>query len=320
LEGIKDLTAAFWKAGVTSIAPTLTTNAHDIFLKNFKLLSEATKDTSLHGSIIGFHLEGPYISPVDGYRGAHPYIHVRKPDWEEFMELYNASGKNILQVSLAPEVEGAMEFISKCSEMGIVVGLAHHNASAVQVKEALDRGAVISTHLGNGLANLIHRWNNPLWPQLADDRMNISIICDGFHLTPEQIKVFYMAKGPDKIVMTSDMSSLGGLEPGYYLNAIGDTLELKPEGVIVYPAQGVLSGAASPLSKMIGHVMKVTGCDLPSAIQMSSTNPARLYNLNDRGELKTGMRADLILFTLENYEMDLKKTLVEGKIVFDSSR
>ncbi len=319
LEGIKDLTAAFWKAGITSFAPTLTTNDHEIFLRNFKLLSEAKEDPATRGSIIGFHLEGPYISPEDGFRGAHPRIHVRKPDWEEFLELYNASGKNIIQVSLAPETEGAMEFITKCKEMGIKVGLAHHNASSDQIKEAIDRGAVISTHLGNGLANSINRWNNPLWPQLADDRINISIICDGFHLTPEQIKVFYNAKGPDKIVMTSDMSSLGGLEPGYYLNAIGDTLELKPEGVIVYPAQNVLSGAASPLSKMIGHVMKVTGCDLATAIQMSSLNPARLYGLDDRGEIKPGSRADLILFTIEENEIDIKKTLVDGEIVYESS-
>src|SRR5690606_32223324 len=98
----------------------------------------------------------------------------------------------------------AMEFISNCKKLNIKVGLAHHNGTATQIREAIDRGAVISTHLGNGLANSINRWNNPLWPQLADDRMNISIICDGFHLTPEQIKVFYNAKGPDNIVMTSD--------------------------------------------------------------------------------------------------------------------
>ncbi len=319
LEGVKDLTAAFWKAGITSFAPTLTTNAHEIFMRNFKLLSKAKADPATRGSIIGFHLEGPYISPVDGYRGAHPLIHVRKPDWEEFMELYNASGKNILQVSLAPEVEGAMEFISKCKELGIKVGLAHHNGSSSQIKEAIDRGALISTHLGNGLSNTINRWNNPLWPQLADDRNNISIICDGFHLTPDQIKVFYKAKGPEKIVMTSDMSSLGGLEPGFYLNAIGDTLELKPEGVIVYPAQNVLSGAASPLSKMIGHVMNVTGCDLGTAIQMASTNPARIYGLEDRGEIATGKRADLILFTMNNNKLNIKKTIVDGEVVFETS-
>lgn len=318
LEGIKDLTNAFWEVGTTTFLPTLTTNDHNIFLLNFEILAKAKEDPATRGSIAGFHLEGPYISPIDGYRGAHPLIHVRKPDWDEFMELYKASGENILQVTLAPETEGAMDFISKCRELGILVGLGHHNASPAQITEAIDRGAIIATHLGNGMANSINRHINPLWPQLADDRLKISIICDGFHLQPEQSRVFYKTKGAENVVMTSDMSSLGGLEPGFYLNAIGDTLELKPEGVIVYPAQNVLSGAALPLSKMIGHVMEVTGCDLATAIQMASTNPARLYNLNDRGELKPGMRADLILFTMEDFTMDVIKTIVAGEIVFES--
>ena len=319
LEGVKDLTNAFWEVGITTFFPTLTTNDHHIFLRNFEILAKAKEDTATLGSIAGFHLEGPYISPVDGYRGAHPLIHVRKPDWDEFMELYKASGEDILQVTIAPETDGAMDFISKCSELGIKVGLGHHNASSAQITEAIDRGAVIATHLGNGMANSINRHINPLWPQLADDRLKISIICDGFHLQPEEIRVFYKTKGAENIVMTSDMSSVGGQEPGFYLNAIGDTLELKPEGVVVYPAQNVLSGAASPLSKMIGHVMKVTGCDLATAIKMASTNPAQLYNLNDRGEIKPGMRADLILFTLEDFKMDVKKTIVAGEVVYESS-
>jgi N-acetylglucosamine-6-phosphate deacetylase len=318
-EGIQTITSGFWEVGVTTYFPTITTHDHNIFLKNCKLLAEAKEAPEIRGSIAGIHMEGPYISPIDGFRGAHPLIHVRKPDWNEFMELYDASEGSILQVSLAPETEGAMEFITKCQDLGINVGLAHHNASAEQINEAIDRGAIIATHLGNALANYIHRWNNPLWPQLANDSLNISMICDGFHLTPEQIRVYYKTKGPNKILVTSDMSPFGGLTPGYYLNAIGDTLELKAEGVVVYPGQNSLSGSASPLSKMVGYVMKVTGCNLATAIQMSSTNQARLYGLDDRGELKPGMRADLILFALEDNVMDLKKTLVEGEVVYEST-
>ncbi len=316
MEGIQVITEGFWKAGITTYFPTVTTNDHQIFLKNFALLARAKDAPETRGSIPGFHLEGPYISPENGYRGAHPLIHVRKPDWNEFMELYEASNRSILQVTLAPEIEGAMEFISKCKEAGIKVALGHHNGTPEQINEAVNRGAFISTHLGNAIANYIHRWNNPLWPQLANDSLNISMICDGFHLTPEQIKVYFKTKGPDKIVMASDMSPQGGLEPGFYLNAIGDTLELKAEGVVVYPAMGTLSGAASPLSKMIGHVMKVTGCDLGTAIQMASTNPARLYGLSDRGQLAAGRRADIILFTLDDYAVNIKKTIVAGEIVY----
>ena len=317
-EGISLITRSLWEKGVTTYLPTLTTNDKQIFLKNFALLAKAKQDPTLLGSIAGYHLEGPFISPVDGYRGAHPLKFVRNPDWNEFMELYEVSGKDILQVTLAPETDGALDFIAKCREKNIVVGLGHHNGSMKQITDAIDDGARIATHFGNGCANNINRHVNPLWPQLSDDRLLVSIIGDGFHLLPEEIRVFYKVKGPEKMIITSDVSPLGGLTPGKYLNVVGDTLELTPEGAVMYPAQKVLSGSGSALSKGIGNVMKVTGCSLAQALQMASTNPAQLYGFTDRGELKAGMRADLILFTLEDFKMDIKKTIVEGKTVFKS--
>jgi N-acetylglucosamine-6-phosphate deacetylase len=318
MEGIKKATVALWEAGVTTYLPTLTTNSREILLENFAILARAKENPDFHGSIPGFHLEGPYISPEDGYRGAHPARYVRKPDWEEFMELYEASGKNIMQVTLAPEMEGAMEMITRLHDMGIVVALGHHNASAEIITEAIDKGARIATHLGNGCANMIHRHVNPLWPQLSDDRLMISIIGDGFHLRPEEIRVFYKVKGPEKTIITSDVTHFAGLPAGEYTTPKGDKVELTPEGMIMYPAQNVLYGSASPITKGVGNVMKVTGCELKQAIQMASTNPALLYNLNDRGEIKTGKRADLILFTVDDSKINIVKTIVEGEVVYQA--
>ena len=314
-EGIYKATNALWKDGVTSYLPTLTTNRKEIYVKNLKLLAQAKEDPELRGSIPGFHMEGPHISPVDGFRGAHPLPSVRNPDWQEFLDLYKASGENILQVTLAPEVEGAMDYISNLKELGIVVAIGHHNASSQEIKEAVDRGAETVTHLGNGMANTINRHRNPLWPQLAEDRLTVSIIADGFHLLPEQLKVFYRAKGLEKTIITSDVSALGGMTPGKYLNVVGDTLELTPGGAVVYPAQNNLAGSGSPLSRGVGNIMKATGCSLGVAIRMASSNPARLNRLYDRGEIKPGMRADLILFTMEDFKMEIKKTIVAGEVV-----
>jgi N-acetylglucosamine-6-phosphate deacetylase len=319
-EGIKKATRALWEAGVTTYLPTLTTNSHDTLLKNFELLAKVMEDPELHGSIVGFHLEGPYISPEDGFRGAHPKEYVRKPDWNEFMELYEASGENILEITLAPEIEGAMEFISRCHDKGIIVGLGHHNASPGIIDEAVSRGAGIATHLGNGCANMINRHLNPLWPQLSDDRMMISIICDGFHLRPEEIRVFYKVKGPEKTIIISDVTSYAGLTPGEYITTTGDTVELTPEGMMVFPAQNVLYGSASPITKGVGHIMEVTGCSLRQAIRMASTNPAALYGLKDRGKIKPGMRADLILFSVDNYKLRMLKTIVKGEVVYESGK
>jgi N-acetylglucosamine-6-phosphate deacetylase len=318
MEGIHKATKALWKDGVTSYLPTLTTNKKEIHVKNLMLLAKAKADPEIRGSIPGFHMEGPYISPVDGYRGAHPLPSVRNPDWEEFLELYKASGENILQVTLAPEVEGAMDFISNLKELGIVVAIGHHNASSQEIKEAVDRGAETVTHLGNGMANTINRHRNPLWPQLAEERLTVSIIADGFHLLPEQLRVFYRAKGLEKTIITSDVSALGGMAPGKYLNVVGDTLELTPDGAVVYPAQNNLAGSGSPLSRGIGNLMKATGCNLGEAIRMASSNPARLNSLYDRGAIEPGMRADIILFTLEDFKMEIKKTIVAGEVVYES--
>ena len=315
-EDVKKATRELWKTGVTTYLPTLTTNSYDLLKRNFTILKSVIDDPSLLGSIAGFHLEGPYISPVDGYRGAHPLKHVRKPDRDEFLSLYEASGNNILQLTLAPEMEDAMDLISLCTEKGIVIAIGHHNASTAVITEAIDKGARISTHLGNGCANMINRHVNPLWPQLADDRLMISIIGDGFHLLPEEIRVFYKVKGPEKTIITSDVTGFGSLPPGKYVTEEGDSIELTKDGMLRYPAQNVLYGSASPLKKGVGNVMKVTGCSLAEAIRMASTNPARLYGLDDRGEIATGKRADLILFQLIDDELVIKQTYVNGRQVY----
>jgi N-acetylglucosamine-6-phosphate deacetylase len=317
-EGIEKATSELWKKGVTTYLPTLTTNSQEVLVRNFAILASSINDEKLRGSIPGFHLEGPYINPEDGYRGAHPKQYVRLPDWDEFMEMYNASGENILQVTVAPEMEGAQNFIKKCMGKGIVVAVGHHNASKEQLDLAVKNGAKTSTHLGNGCANVINRHVNPLWPQLANDDLMISIICDGFHLLPEEIKVFYRTKGVDKTIITSDVTSYAALEPGQYKTETGETIELTKDGKLYYPAQNVLYGSASPITKGVGHVMEVTGCSLEDAIQMASTNPAKLYNLNDRGVLEVGKRADLVLFSLEDFEVKIKETFVEGERVYQN--
>jgi len=317
-QDIENITRAIWKSGVTTYIPTLRTNPQDLLLKNISILANFKDNPILRGSIPGFHLEGPYISPLDGFRGSHALKNVRKPNWEEFVEVYEASGKNILQVTLAPEIDGAMELITKLRGLDIVVAIGHSNADKQQITEAVDRGAATVTHIANGMGNTINRHHNPLWPQLAEDRLMISVIADGFHLLPEQLRVFYKAKGAEKIMLTSDATRYAGMPPGKYLNTEGDTILLTPDGAARYLARNVLSGSASPISKGVGNMMKNTGCSLAEAIQMASTNPARLYNLRDRGELKPGMKADLIVFTLENFTMEIQKTIVAGELVYEA--
>jgi len=318
LEGIREATKALWAEGVTTYLPTVITNDHLRLKTNFAILSEAMADPEIGKSIPGFHLEGPYISPEKGYRGAHLEKYIRLPDWEEFHEYQKAAKNGIKLITVAPEMEGSIPFVRKSVENGVVVSLGHHNGSAQEIRQAIDAGASLATHLGNGCANMINRHHNPLWPQLADDRLAISIIVDKYHLTEEEVRSFYNIKGPGNTILISDALDLAGLEPGEYIR--GERKVLLTPNVIKFPAENVLAGAASPIRNCVGNMIQFTQCSLKEAIQMASSNPAKLINLEDIGEIRPGNRADLILFTIEEGEIHIQKTIVEGKVVFSGNQ
>lgn len=320
IDQIEKVTRHQWASGVTSYFPTLTSHTREVLVRNLKALAQAVDQTTLRGSIAGFHLEGPYLSPEDGYRGVHARDYIRPPDWDEFNELYKASGGKIRTITLAPEIPGALEFIKLCAGMGVTVALGHHNAPASVIRQAVQNGARVATHLGNGCANLIDRHTNPLWPQLAEDSLMISIIADGFHLNEHEIRTFYKAKGQGNVIITSDITRYAGLAPGTYRTADGREIELTPEGKVQYKAQKVLAGSALAINTGVRHLMKVTGASLYEAIGMASSNVAKLYGFQDRGELKEGMRGDIILFTLGPDKLEIQQTFVGGRLVFDRSR
>ena len=314
---VNEATRALWKTGVTTYFPTLITNPQKTLVDNFKTLALASKEPETGLSIPGFHLEGPYISPVDGYRGAHSLEDVRSPKWDEFLELQKAADNKIILVTIAPEVNGAEDFVKQCVRENIVVSLGHHNGSAEQIKKATDIGAKLSTHLGNGCANLINRFKNPLWQQLSDERLIASLIVDGFHLPREVVYVFYKAKGYKNIILVSDMTELAGMPPGKY-KWLGKDVLLTPEGLLTFPEQNVFAGASLPLSTGIGNMINFTGCPLGEAIDMASKNPALLHGLTDRGEITTGKRADLVLFRFNENKIKIEKTILAGKTVFQN--
>jgi N-acetylglucosamine-6-phosphate deacetylase len=315
-DDIIDAARAIWKDGVTSFLPTILTNSHENLVKNFRILEAATgSDENLRKSIPGYHLEGPYISPEEGYRGCHPVKHIRKPSREEFMVYQKAAGGKILQLTVAPEIEGTIEFIRLCSNDGIVIALGHTNGSAEQIMQAVDNGARLSTHLGNGCANFIHRHKNPIWPQLADDRLTPSIIADGHHLSPEEIIVFYKVKGPDNIILTSDVTYLAGMAPGKYIFLESEVI-LTEEGMLLNPALNCLAGASFPLKKGVENIMNFTGCSLTKAINMASGNVAGIYGLHDRGKLAPGKRADLIMFEKNDNHIQIRNTYLNGNLVY----
>ncbi|HKI44149.1 MAG TPA: N-acetylglucosamine-6-phosphate deacetylase [Balneolales bacterium] len=318
VEQVRQATTELWEEGITTYLPTLITSRPSDLIQNLKVLARAMQDPPIKGSIAGIHLEGPYISPEDGYRGVHSKKWTKLPNWDEFTDYRKAALNNIRQVTLAPELDGAIDFIRKARSEGIVVALGHHNAPASTISKAIDAGATISTHLGNGCANTIHRHYNPLWPQLADDRLKASIIADGFHLTIPEMQVFYKAKGEKNLILVSDITKIGGLQPGKYLWHDMEVV-LEESGLLKYPAQNVLAGSSMTLRRGIENMLRHTECSLSDAITMSTCNPAQLNGFEDRGSLETGKRADIILFDYDGRDLLIRKSIVSGDVVYDAN-
>ncbi len=313
--GVAMAAKALLGEGVTTFLPTLITSGHLELIRNFGILRKALlEDELLRLSVPGFHLEGPYISALEGYRGCHPAEHTRQPDWNEFLKYQDASGGKIIQVTIAPELEGALEFIRKCTDAGIITSIGHTNATAMEIRLAVEAGASLSTHLGNGCANLIHRHNNPIWPQLASDKLIPTIIADGHHLLPEEIMVFCKVKGVENIILTSDVVYLSGMKPGKY-NFLGSDVTLTKDGMLLNEELNCLAGASFPLKTGVENMMAYTGCSLAVAVKMASSNVAGVYGLTDRGSLFPGKRADLILLNRDGNKLTVSKTYLNGLLI-----
>jgi N-acetylglucosamine-6-phosphate deacetylase len=279
--------------GIGGFCPTLITSSFATLRHALATLAAAVEaDPTLAATMPCFHLEGPSISAEDGPRGAHPRAHVRGPDWEEFQRLQDAAGGRIRLVTLAPEHEQALPFIERLVQHGVVVALGHTAASPARIRDAVQAGARLSTHLGNGCATTMHRHDNVLWEQLANDQLWASIICDGQHLPPALVKCIVRMKTPARVVLTCDASSLAGQPPGRYRD--WDTeLEILPEGKIVVVGQPVLAGSWAFTDVCVRNVMRMAGVSLADAIAMACDRPRELLGLPPR-RLEVGMPGELI--------------------------
>jgi N-acetylglucosamine-6-phosphate deacetylase len=281
--------------GIGALCPTLITNSREGLLHGFVVLRRACEaNADLARALPALHLEGPYISPEDGPRGAHPLSHVRLPDWDEFCRLQDAAGGRIRLVTLAPELDGALRFIEKLTSSGVVVALGHTAASSACIRSAIAAGARLSTHLGNGSHALLPRHDNYLWEQLAADELWASVISDGHHLPPAVLRCILRVKTPARTVLTCDASSLAGLPPGRY-REWEQEFEVLPTGRIVVPGTTFLAGSGVFTDACIDHLLSLGEVSLADAIDMASARPRQLLGLEAR-TLQVGAAADLVLF------------------------
>ena len=298
-DDVRALTDALAAKGVSRWIPTLISGSPESVLHGCRVLAEAMKNKGIARAIPGVHLEGPYISAEDGPRGAHNRMYIRKPDIREFDRLLKAAEGKIAYITVAPEVDGAVTFIKAVTKRHVVVALGHHNATVEQVDRAVAAGARLATHLGNGMAPLVHRHLNPIWAQLANDGLMASLIADLDHLPPHLLKMFIRAKGPQKIILTSDTVMLAGMKPGAY-KLMGMDVDLNGTGRIALTGTELLAGSSLMLLQGVVNVAWATDLTLEQAFACATSIPARLFGL--KGGLRrpsVGKRANFIAFDLE---------------------
>jgi N-acetylglucosamine-6-phosphate deacetylase len=295
---VVSLTRKMFATGVTTYLPTVITAAEAEITAALCAVSEARRSHKFVADAIPYvHVEGPYISGADGPRGAHRFKHVRPPSLAEFDRWQDASGGLVGMVTLSPHYEESTEYIAKLTSRGIHVAIGHSDASPEQVRRAVDAGARLSTHLGNGIASVIPRHANLLWPQLADDRLTATVIADRHHIPDDMLKVMIRAKGVDRSILVSDAVALAGMPPGIYDTAVGGKVELHANGRLSLFGTEFLAGAARPLKDGVAHLVAGIGISLADTLRMATENPGRF--VGDLGVLRVGAPADLICFTME---------------------
>jgi N-acetylglucosamine-6-phosphate deacetylase len=298
--------------GTGRFYPTVITGPAEDMVGSLRNLAKAKESLP---SIEGFHVEGPHICPDEGPRGAHPRECVRKPDINEYRRWQEATDGAVRLVTLSPEWPEAPRYIETLVSEGVVVSIGHTKASAEQIDAAVNAGATMSTHIGNGAHGEMRRHPNYIWDQLADDRLNAGMIVDGIHLGPAFVKVALRAKGVSRAVLVTDASMPAMSTPGIYKLG-GQDLELTKDGRVVLAGQDRLAGSALRMDHAITNIMKMTGISLVEAISMATRNPARVGRIAGRQRgLVTGDRADFVLFRYheQTKQIEVVETIVGGE-------
>jgi N-acetylglucosamine-6-phosphate deacetylase len=303
--------------GVTQFLPTATTHSEPVLAHVLKTIAAAVEQSTVVARHVpGIHLEGPFLSPEDGPRGAHPREHIQPPNRDLFRRLQDAAGGRIRLVTLSPEYPETPEFIERAVADGVVVAIGHTAADSAQIAAAVDAGASLSTHLGNGAHPRLPRHPNYIWDQLADDRLAASLIVDGHHLPPAVVKSFVRAKTANRCVLVSDVTGMAGMFPGNYAaTSLGDVDILEDGRLVVAGQTELLAGASQPISVGIGNVMRFADVDLATAIHMATCQPASLINCR-LGAFEPNGPADFVLFEVDDDQIiRVQQTVVNAEQV-----
>lgn len=294
--------------GTTAFIPSTVTASHEATLQAAKAIAEAIKAQggSPDGArILGLELEGPYINPER--KGAQNSNFIRKPNWDEFLEYWNAAREKIRTITVAPELPGALEFIEKAVALGVVVSLGHTNASYEEARAAIAAGASRATHLFNAMPQMQHRAPGVVAACLESPQVVVELIWDLVHVAPPMLRLAWRLAGSFRTALITDAIAAGGLPDGNY-NLGGLAVTVK-EGVPRLES-GALAGSTLTMDQAVRNAVAV-GIPLRDALSMASLAPARACGKLSLGVLRPGSHADFVVLTPE--DLALERVYVGGR-------
>ena len=311
--------------GVTRFFATVITGSEERITGAIKnLVAAKQKFNAAHmpegEALAGLHIEGPHLSPEDGPRGAHPLEHIRPPSIAEFNRWQEVADGQIRLITVSPEWPETPSYINAIVRQGVVASIGHTKANTEQIKAAVDAGATMSTHLGNAAHATLHKTQNYIWDQLAEERLAACFIVDGIHIPRVFVHSAMRAKGFDRSVLVTDAVMPAMCEPGPY--KLGQVeVELKPNGSVVLRGGDRLAGSAVRMNWAVANAVKFGLLSLHQAVAMATTNAARVGRIAGRQRgLVPGEKADLVLFhwDAEKFALTILETIVAGISVYKS--
>ncbi len=280
------------KSGVTTFLPTLITDDLEHLKKNIAflnangvgdLVNSNSKNSKLMARMPGIHLEGPCLSPQRP--GVHPSQYLQPLSLAVLNEIVL---ENIRLITVAPELDPSGEALAFLAQKKLSVSLGHSNATLEEAQLAFQKGIKLVTHIFNAMPPLHHRALGAVGAALLDDSVSVCLIADGLHLSSDAAKLVLKIKGPDKLILVTDIATIGTKDGG-------------------------LVGSSITLDEAVLNMVSWGACDFPSAIKMASYNAARAVNLEDRGSIEPGKMADILLW--RKNELKIKQVILGGRLL-----
>ena len=275
-EGFQDIAHSLARAGVSRFLPTTVTASLDATMLALERMADYIHADPIAGTsqAAGIHIEGPFLSHAK--RGMHSAEHLLSPSPELLDQLWEAARGNIRLMTIAPELPGALETIKHATALGIRSSMGHSMATRAEAIAGIKSGIVSATHTFNAMRAFDHREPGILGVVLDQEDLYADLICDGYHVAPEAVRLWLKAKGPERAILITDCLSAAGMPNGKYMT--GETV-VHVEGDVCRTDTGVLAGSVIALDRAVSNLSKTARAELHTAVRLASINPARMLGL-----------------------------------------